>query len=320
VSPLHPAVEPFAHGRLDAGGGQSLYWEAGGNPAGIPAVVLHGGPGSGYSAEHRRFFDPARYRVLLLDQRGCGRSTPSASDPATPLEPITTAHMVADVERLRAQLEIDRWVVLGTSWGATLALAYAERHPRRVAALVLAAVTMTRRSEIDWLYRGVARFLPAEFERFRAGRDGDLVEAYARLLDDPDPAVRQRAADEWSRWELATVGADPWPSRWASPAFRLGRARIVTHVFRHGAWLDEGALLRDAGALAGIPGVMIHGRLDLGSPLVTAWELARAWPDGELVVVEGAGHGADEPGMAAAIVAATGRFAEPGSLPPHAHL
>jgi proline iminopeptidase len=304
----YPPIEPFAHGRLDAGDGQSLYWEACGSPAGAPAVVLHGGPGSGCKLEHRRLFDPARYRVVLFDQRGCGRSTPHASDPATSLAPITTDAMVADVERLRAHLGIDRWLVFGTSWGATLALAYAEQHPDRVAALILAAVTTTRRSEIDWLYRGVARFFPAEFECFRAGRDGDLVEAYARELNDPDPTVRRRAADAWSRWELAVVGAEPWPPGWESPAFRLGRARIVTHVFRHGAWLEEGSLLRDAGVLAGIPGVLIHGRLDLGSPLATAWELTRAWPDGELVVVDGAGHGTTEPGMAATIVAATDRL------------
>ncbi len=214
MTALHPAVEPFAHGWLDAGG-QRLYWEQCGTPHGRPALMLHGGPGSGCTAEHRRSFDPARYRAVLLDQRGCGRSTPQASDPATPLAPITTDAMIADVERLRAHLGIERWLVLGTSWGATLALAYAERHPERVAALVLAAVTMTRRHEIDWLYHGVARFLPAEFEAFRAGHDGDLVEMYARLLD--DPATRAQAADAFSRWELAVVGVDPWPPRRAVP-------------------------------------------------------------------------------------------------------
>jgi proline iminopeptidase len=306
---LFPAIEPFAHGRLDAGDGQSLYWEACGNPAGQPAVVLHGGPGSGCTAEQRRFFDPARYRIVLFDQRGSGRSTPHASDPATSLAPITTAAMVADIERLRAHLGIDRWLVFGTSWGSTLALAYAERHPERVAALVLAAVTMTRRSEIDWLYRGVAPLLPAAYERFRADHAGDLVDAYARLLDDPNPATRADAADEWSRWELAVVGAAPWPPGWESPAFRFARARIVTHVFRHDAWLDDDELLRGAGTLAGIPGVMVHGRNDLGSRLDTAQQLAAAWPDGGLVVVD-AGHGSGEPGMAAAVVAATDRFAE----------
>jgi proline iminopeptidase len=309
VSARHPEIEPFAHGRLDVGDGQSLYWEACGDPAGTPAVVLHGGPGSGCTTEHRRYLDPARYRAVLFDQRGCGRSTPHASDPATSLAPITTRHMVADIERLRAHLEIDRWLVLGTSWGATLALAYAERHPARVSALVLAAVTMTRRSEIGWLYHGVAPHFPAAFERFRAGHEGDLVDAYARLLEDPDPATRAHAADEWSRWELAVVGAAPWPPGWESPAFRLGRARIVTHVFRHGAWLEDDELLRGAGALAGIPGVMVHGRDDLSSRLTTAQELARAWPDGELVTVADAGHGVGEPGMAAAVVAATDRLA-----------
>jgi proline iminopeptidase len=297
-------------GRLAVGDGHELHWEVHGPAGGVPCVVLHGGPGSGAGPPWRTLFDPERYRVVLFDQRGCGRSTPHAGDPATSLAPITTAAMVGDIERLRAHLGIDRWLVFGTSWGATLALAYAERHPDRVAALVLAAVTTTRRSELDWLYGGVARFLPAEFARFRGELDGDLVEAYAQLLHDPDPAVRAGAADAWSRWELAVVGADPWPPGWESAAFRFGRARIVTHVFRHAAWLEDDELLRGAGALAGIPGVLVHGRHDLGSPLVTAWELARAWPDGELVVVDGAGHGAAEPGMAAAVVAATNWLAE----------
>jgi proline iminopeptidase len=301
-----PDIEPFAHGRLDVGDGQRLYWEACGNPGGTPAVVLHGGPGSGCTPAFRRFFDPARYLAVLFDQRGCGRSTPHASDLATALEPITTPAMVADIERLRAHLAIDRWLVLGSSWGSTLALAYAERHPERVSALVLAPPTLTRRSDIDWLYAGVAPHFPAAFERFRAGLDGDLVEAYARLLEDPKTCTR--AADEWSRWELAVVEAEPWPPGWESPAFRLARARIVTHVFRHGAWLEDDELLRGAGALAGIPGVMVHGRNDLGSRLATSQELATAWPDGELVIVDEAGHGAGEPGMAAAIVAATNRF------------
>jgi proline iminopeptidase len=287
--------------RLDAGDGQELYWEAWGAPEGAPAVVLHGGPGSGCVAGQRHWFDLTRHRVVLLDQRGAGRSTPSASDPATSLAPITTDAMVADLERLRAHLGVERWLVLGTSWGSTLALAYAARHRERVQALVLAPATMTRRSEIDWLYRGVGRHFPAAYERFRAGIDDDVLTAYAERLHDPDPAVREHAADEFSRWELAVVGARPWPGRWASPAFRYGRARIVTHVFRHAAWLEEGALLRDPG----VPGVLVHGRRDLASPLAVAEELAGVWPDGELVVVDEGGH-ADR--LDPAIRAATGRL------------
>jgi proline iminopeptidase len=310
--PLFPNAEPFAEGRLDVGDGQRLYWEASGDPAGKPAVFLHGGPGSGCTAEQRRFFDPAAYRIVLFDQRGCGRSTPSAADPATDLAVNTTWHLVADIERLREHLGIERWLVAGLSWGVTLALAYAEAHPVRVSELVLVAVTMSRRSELDWLFRDVAPLFPAEWERFRAGAPdgGDLVDGYHRLLHDPDPAVRARAADDWSAWELALMANEPdpeWPEQWRDPAFRYARARIVTHYFRHAGWLDDGALLRGADALAGIPGTMVHGRLDLGSPLATAWELARAWPDGELVVVEGAGHSATA--MAEQVVAATARYA-----------
>jgi proline iminopeptidase len=312
VTPLHPAVEPFASGRLDVGDGQRIHWEASGNPAGKPALFVHGGPGSGCTAEQRRFFDPAAYRIVLFDQRGCGRSTPSAGDPATDLAVNTTWHLVADIERLREHLGVERWLLAGVSWGVTLALAYAEAHPERVSELVLVGVTLTRRADMEWLYGGVAQFLPAEYERFLAGARGeaDPIEAYHRLLHDADPRVRARAADDWSAWELATMSTEPdpqWPEAWRDPGFRYTRARLVTHYFRHAAWLDEGALLRDAGALAGIPGTMIHGRLDLGSPLSAAWELARAWPDGELVVVEGAGHSANA--MADHVVAATARHA-----------
>ena len=313
MSALYPEVEPNARGRLDVGDGQRVYWEACGHPEGTPAVVLHGGPGSGCTPEQRRFFDPAAYRVVLLDQRGCGRSTPHASDPAVGLEHNTTWHLVADLERVREHLEIDRWLVFGTSWGVTLALAYAERHPDRVRALVLAGVGTTRRAEIDWLYRGSAALFPVAFARFRAGvpaaeRDGDLVAAYHRLLQAPDPAVRARAADEWSAWELTQVGVETrWPPRWDDPAFRLGRARIVTHFFVHGAWLEPDQLLRGAAALDGIPGVMVQGALDVAAPLDGARRLDRAWPDGELVVVEEGGH--DPGSLAAEIVAATDRLA-----------
>jgi proline iminopeptidase len=315
---LHLETEPYDHGMLDVGDGNLVHWEVSGSPGGKPAVVLHGGPGSGSSPGFRRYFDPAAYRVVLFDQRGSGRSRPHASAPTTDLSVNTTEHLLADIELLRRYLDIDRWLVLGFSWGSTLGLAYAERHPRRVTELVLAGVTTTRRSEIDWLYRDVAPLFPEQWERFRAGagaaagHDVDLVEAYHRLLEDPDPAVRARAARDWSDWEWDLTSVDPEARpgpRWSQPDFQLGRARIVTHYFRHNAWLEDGVLLREAGALAGIPGVMVQGRLDLQSPLVTAWELARAWPDGELVLVGGAGHSTSDPGMGEALVAALDRFA-----------
>jgi proline iminopeptidase len=300
---LYPEIEPYDHGMLDVGDGNCVYWEVCGNPAGKPALVVHGGPGQGCSPRMRRAFDPERYRVVLFDQRGCGRSTPHASDPATDMSCNTTEHLLADMERLREHLGIDRWLLRGGSWGSTLILAYAERHPHRVSEIVISAVTTTRRSEIDWLYRGVARFFPEQWERFRAGvpeagRDGDLVAAYARLMEDPDPQVRAQAANAWSAWEDAVVSLEPngKPNAYSDrpPAALLAFVRICAHYFAHGAWLEEGALLRDAGRLAGVPGVLIHGRLDLSCPVDTAWELARAWPDAELVVLNDSGHQASD--------------------------
>jgi len=316
MTALYPSIEPYAHGMHDVGDGNLVYWEACGNPQGKPALVLHGGPGSGCTPGMRRFFDPARYRVILFDQRNCGRSTPHASDPATGLDANTTPLLLADIELLRTRLGIERWLVFGMSWGSTLALAYAESHPSRVSALVLAAVTTTRPAEIDWLYHGAGKFFPEQWARFREGvppaeRDGNLVEAYARLLEHPDLAVREQAAANWCAWEDAVVATNPAAGpnpRYADPHFRMAFARIVTHYFRHNAWLEDGQLIRDAGRLSDIPGVLIHGRLDISSPLETAWRLAQAWPGCELVIVERAGHSSAEPGMAMAIVAATDRF------------
>lgn len=302
---------------LDVGDGNLVYWETCGNPGGKPALVVHGGPGTGCSTTMRQGFDPERYRAVLFDQRGSGRSIPHASDPATDMSVNTTEHLLADMERLREHLGIDRWLLSGGSWGSTLILAYAERHPHRVSEIVISGVTTTRRSEIDWLYRGVARFFPEEWERFRAAvpepdRDGDLVAAYARLMEDPDPVVRANAAHAWGAWEDAVLSLEPdgKPNAFSdrAPDALLALVRICAHYFAHGAWLEEGALLRDAGRLAGIPGVLIHGRLDLSGPLHTAWELARAWPDAELVTIGNSGHqGSDT--MRERMLGALDRFA-----------
>lgn len=315
MSALYPEIDPYAQGMLDVGDGHRIYWECCGNPAGKAAVVLHGGPGSGCSTRMRRYFDPTVYRIVLFDQRNCGRSTPHASEHDTDLSTNTTEHLLGDIEQLRKQLGIDRWLVFGGSWGSTLALAYAERYPQRVTEIVLVGVTMTRPSEIHWLYHGVAPLFPAQWARFRNGapeaeRNGDLVAAYYKLLNDPDPSVRAKAAEEWCRWEDSLLSVDPdfQPER-MEPTREMAFARIVTHYFHHGAWLEDDILLHNAHNLAGIPGVMVQGRLDLGGPLVTAWELDRAWPDGELVLVQGAGHTARDPGMTEAVVAATDRFA-----------
>lgn len=316
VAKRYRSVEPYGTGRLGVGDGQSIFWETCGRHRGKPAVVLHGGPGSGCGPILRELFDPDVYRLVLFDQRGAGRSTPPASDPSTSLAHNTTWHLVDDLERLREHLGIDRWLVCGLSWGTTLGLAYAERHPDRVSELLLAAVTMTRRSDVAWLTRGVGRFFPAEWERFVAGvpaerRDGDLAAAYSRLLEDSDGAVRERAARNWCAWEEAVVSLEsagvPNP-RYADPRFRLGFARTVTHYFSHGAWLEERQLLRDADHLADIPGVLIHGRLDLASPIQNAWELARAWPRSELVILDRSGHSSTD--IAERIAAATNHFGD----------
>ena len=314
---MYPEIEPYEHGMLDVGDGNHVYWEVCGNPAGKPAVVLHGGPGTGCSPGMRRMFDPRAYRVVLFDQRQSGRSTPDAADYATDLSTNTTPNLIADIERLREHLGIARWLVFGGSWGSTLGLAYAQQHPQRVSEVVLMGVTSSRRFEIDWLYRHVGRLFPEQFARFRAGvppaeRDGDLVAAYHRLLEDPDPDVRAEAAAQWCRWETSIVSTDPdyEPSPvWSDPAFRYRFARIVTHYFVNGGFLPDGILQREASRLAGLPAVLVHGRWDFGGPIDTAWELAQLWPDSELVAVTGAGHAASDPGMTEAVVAALDRFA-----------
>lgn len=314
---LYPEIEPYDHGMLDVGHGNHVYWEACGNPVGKPAVVLHGGPGSGCAPGWRRYFDPSAYRVVLFDQRGCGRSTPHASDPAVDLASNTTQHLVADIERLRQQLGIEQWLVFGGSWGSTLGLAYAENNPERVSEIVLFSVVTTTRREVEWVTRTMRRFFPAQWARFRDGvppaeRDGSLVEAYSRLLHDPDPAVRAKAAKDWCDWEDTHVavrsGHRPNP-RYEDPVFRMCFARLVTHYWRHAAWLEDGMLLREAGKLSGIPGVLVHGRLDVSSPPDIAWELAQAWPDAELALIDEAGHGSGDPGTTEALVTATNRFA-----------
>lgn len=314
---MKPAIEPYATGLLDVGDGNHVYWEACGNESGKPVVVLHGGPGSGCTADMRRYFDADAYRIILFDQRNCGRSRPHASDPATDLSTNTTHHLVRDIELLRRFLGVKRWLVWGVSWGCTLALAYAEQHPECVSELILVGPTMTRQREIDWLYEGVAPLFPAQWARFCAAAGGvgsarTLIDRYALLLADSDAAVRHAAARAWTDWELAlsSIDSDPKPTgRWLDPEFVYARARIVTHYFRNAAWLEDDVLLRNADRLARVPGVLIQGRLDVQAPLVTAWELSQAWPAADLVIVGGAGHSTSDAGMAEAIVAATDRFA-----------
>jgi proline iminopeptidase len=314
---LYPAIEPYDHGMLAVGDDNLIYWEVCGNPKGKPAVVLNGGPGSGCTPSVRRYFDPSAYRIVLFDQRGCGRSTPHASDSAVDLASNTTHHLIHDIERLRNHLAIERWLVFGGSWGSTLALAYAERFPERTSEMVLISVVTTGRREVQWVTRDVGRYFPQAWARFREGlpaaeRDGDLIAGYVRLLHDADPAVREKAAEDWCRWEDTHVAVHPDSKpdpRYQDPKFRMAFARLVTHYWHHAAWVEEGGLIRDAGRLSGIPAVLIHGRIDLSSPIDIPWQLARHWPGSELVIVDNAGHGTSEPGMATAVVAATDRFA-----------
>ncbi|HTZ43296.1 MAG TPA: prolyl aminopeptidase [Jatrophihabitans sp.] len=295
----HPPVEPHATGSLEVGDAHTVYWETVGNPDGRPALYLHGGPGSGATPGARRYFDPAAYRAVLFDQRGCGRSRPRADEPGADLTANTTGHLLADIELLRAHLGIERWVVAGVSWGVTLALAYAQAHPERVSAMVLGAVTAGTRRETDWITRGVGRIFPREWAEFRDGvpadeRDGDLSAAYARLLADDDPGVRAAAARAWCRWEDTHVsllpGWQPDP-RYDDPAFRLVFARLVTHYWSHGCFLADGQLRAGLPRLAGIPAVLLHGRHDVSSPPDTAVELHERWPGSRLVVLDDAGHG-----------------------------
>jgi proline iminopeptidase len=313
---LYPEIEPYDNGMLDVDDGNAVYWETCGNPQGKTAVVLHGGPGSGSSPWFRRLFDPGAYRIALFDQRNCGRSIPHASDPQTDLASNTTAHLVADIERLREYLGIDRWLVLGGSWGSTLALAYAVTHPEQVSELVLFGVTTGRHAEFDWTFRGgLARFFPEQWERLWASvpsseRDGDIVDVYHRLLNDLDPRVRRTAANAWCLWESATPS---WPptaglaKRFEDPDYALAFARIVTHYVRNNAWLEDGVLLRDASRLAATPGVLINGRFDFQAPIANAWELKRAWPRADLIIVDDAGHSPID-AVAGELIQATNRL------------
>ena len=307
---LYPDIEPNASGFLELGGRHRMYWEECGNPRGAPVVFLHGGPGAGSAPAHRRFFDPAHYRIVVYDQRGAGRSRPlgELTDNTTPL-------LVEDLERLRRHLAIERWLVFGGSWGSTLALAYAVAHPGRCTGLILRGIFLCRRSEIDWFLYGVRNLFPEAWAAF-AGHvpeteRGDLLHAYHRRLTDPDPAVHMPAARAWSVYEgsCSTLLSSPETvAYFAGDVVALGLARIEAHYFVNDIFLPQNALLEGVSQLRGVPGVIVQGRYDAVCPIVTADELHRAWPEAEYVVVPDAGHSAWEPGICAELVRATERF------------
>jgi proline iminopeptidase len=309
---LYPPIQPNATYDLPVGDGHRLYVEECGRPDGIPAVFLHGGPGAGCESAHRRFFDPERYRAVLFDQRGCGRSTPHAS-----LQSNTTWDLVADIERIRERLGIERWLVFGGSWGSTLALAYAETHPERVLALVVRGIFLCREPEIRWFYQdGASWAFPDYWQDFLApippDERSDLLMAYHRRLTGDNDVARMAAAKAWSVWEgrTATLLANPdIQSHFSDPRLAMSLARIECHYFVNGAFLRPDQLLADAGRLAGIPGVIVQGRYDLICPMRSAWDLHRTWPRAELRVIPDAGHSAFEPGIRTALVETTDYFA-----------
>jgi proline iminopeptidase len=308
---LEPEIVAFDSGMLDVGDGHQVYGERSGTRGAKPAVFLHGGPGGGISPKHRRLFDPKLYDVILFDQRGCGRSTPHAE-----LEANTTWHLVADMEKLREMAGFDKWLVFGGSWGSTLALAYAETHPGRVSELVLRGIFTLRHEEVQWYYQhGASQIFPEKWERFVAqipqDERHDFVAAYRKRLTSDDRQVRIEAAKAWSLWEGETITLLPDPSMttaFGQDDFAVAFARIENHYFTHGGWMEEGQLIRDAGRLKGIPGVIVQGRYDAACPPATAWALHKAWPEAEFHVIENAGHAYSEPGILDRLMRATDQF------------
>lgn len=307
---LFPEIEPYSAGILKLDGVHAMYWEQSGNPEGAPVLFLHGGPGAGASPAHRRFFDPVHYRIVIFDQRGAGRSTPLGE-----LRDNTTLHLVADIERLRDHLGIERWLVFGGSWGSTLALAYGEAHPERCAGFILRGVFLCRRSEIEWFLYGLRTLFPEAWQTFAevipATERGDLLAAYYRRLANPDPAVHVPAARAWSTYEGVCSTLLPSPetvAHFAGDGVSLGLARVEAHYFSHGIFLPENSLLGNVSRLRHLPCIIVQGRYDAVCPIVTADEVHRAWPESEYIVVPDAGHSAWEPGISAELVRATERF------------
>lgn len=296
AGPAYPEITPYRTGFANVGHGHRVYWEECGNPSGKPVLILHGGPGAGCTPNNRRYYDPDFYRVVLFDQRNCGRSTPHASEPNVDLSTNTTSHLIADIEFLRNMLGVDRWIIQGASWGSVLALAYAETHPHRVKTLILLSLGTGRRLETDLLTVGLSPLFPEAWQQLAQFADehtseGPITERYNRLLFDKDPDVCAEAARRWCAWESAILPTAKTPSpRFESAEFRLAFARIVTHYWSNGSWLEEGAIIANASILAPIPGYILQGRLDLSNLSGAPWQLAAAWPGCQLEFVDEAGH------------------------------
>ena len=307
---LYSEIEPLHSGFLALDGRHEMYWEESGNLRGTPVVFLHGGPGAGASAMHRRFFDPTHYRIVIFDQRGAGRSRPHGD-----LTDNTTPHLVADMERLRAHLGIEKWVVFGGSWGSTLALAYAQSHPQRCLALVLRGIFLCRKLEIDWFLYGMRFIFPEAWHRFAGfipeAERGDLLAAYSRRLNNPDPQVHMPAAHQWSLYEGSCSTLLPSAStvaHFSEDVVALGLARIEAHYFTNNIFLPHNSLLDNVGKLQSIPGIIVQGRYDMVCPIISADDLHKAWPEADYSVIPGAGHSAWEPGISAQLVAAMERL------------
>ncbi|HVK55346.1 MAG TPA: prolyl aminopeptidase [Burkholderiales bacterium] len=313
ASEFYPEIDAFQTGMLPLDDTHTMYWEQSGNPTGTPVVFLHGGPGAGSSPKHRQFFDPAFYRIVIFDQRGSGRSTPLGE-----LKNNTTPHLIADMERLRNHLGIDRWLVFGGSWGSTLALAYAEHHPERCLGLVLRGIFLCRRSEIDWFLMGLRNLFPEAWRKLVSPlSEGDkvsyqtILEAYYQRLTNPDPAVHMPAAHAWSVYEGSCSTLLPNPdlvAHFDSDVVALGLARIEAHYFMHDIFLPENFLLDKVGKIRHIPTVIVQGRYDAVCPIVSADDLTQAWPEAKYIIIDDAGHSAFEPGIRSALVKATNEF------------